>query len=135
MEIDESVCYYLENDDSISELQDQLNGESVDQLQEIESGSFDTGDLENKEAEENDISRKGFERALRMAHDAVEHAKNVKEIFGYLGRRGENSFSMSWEKTFLDLHVVDKELMTQILDLSRDIKIKRDEKFRIRDFD
>ncbi|CAI7596771.1 unnamed protein product [Penicillium glandicola] len=87
------------------------------------------------DAEENDISRKGIEHALNIARNAEQHAKDVEEMLGYPGRRTEKSFLIPWEKIFLDLHVVDKDVMAQLLDFSLEIKAQHDCKFKSSDFD
>jgi hypothetical protein len=135
LEMDESACDPSVYDDSIEELRNQLQEDPVEQLRGIEPTPDDTDDLEEEDAEENDISRKGIEHALSIAHNAEQHAKDVEEMLGYLGRRMEKSLLTPWEKMLLSLHVVDKDLMTQLIDFSLEIKVKHDCKFKSDDFD
>lgn len=132
--MDESACDPSVYDDSIEELRNQLQEDPVEQPRGIEPTPDDTDDLEEEDAEENDISRKGIEHALSIAHNAEQHAKDVEEMLGYLGCRMEKSLLTSWEM-FLSLHVVDKDLMIQLIDFSHEIKVKHDCKFKSDDLD
>lgn len=113
-------------DSAIEMIRGQLPGDLVDQLQGIEPSPDNTDGLDEEDDKENDISPEGIENALRIANDAEQHVKDVEEVLDYLVRRTGKSFSMPWEKIFLDLHAVDNDLMTQLLEFSLEIKANHD---------